>query len=113
MLFQFKTISPHPVATCSHKMFLSSFPLVPIWVLEGCYNIPPEPSLLQAEKPQFSQPLLTGEVLQTSDQLHGPPLDSLQQFHVFLVLGAPGLDTVDSQKQRGKITSPDLLVMLL
>jgi len=35
---------------------------------------------------------LIGEVLQTSDNLCGPPLDLLQQLHVFLVLGAPGLD---------------------
>jgi len=32
-------------------------------------------------------------VLQPSDLLCGPPLDPLQQFHVFLVLRAPELDT--------------------
>ncbi|KAK4807099.1 hypothetical protein QYF61_018440 [Mycteria americana] len=35
-----------------------------------------------------------GEVLQPSDRFHGPPLDPLQQVHVFLVLGTPELDAV-------------------
>ncbi|XP_075596540.1 protein shortage in chiasmata 1 ortholog [Balearica regulorum gibbericeps] len=63
-------------------------------VLEGCYKVSPEPSLLQAEQPQLSQPVFTGEVLQPSDHLHVPPLGSLQQVHVFLVLGTPELDAV-------------------
>ncbi|KAK4810863.1 hypothetical protein QYF61_008835 [Mycteria americana] len=63
-------------------------------ILEGCYKVSPQPSLLQAEQPQLSQPVLVGEVLQPSDHLHGPPLDSLQQLHVLLVLRAPELDAV-------------------
>jgi len=51
-----------------------------------------EPSLLQAEQPQLSQPLLTGEVFQPFDHLCGPPLDPLQQVHVCSVLRAPELD---------------------
>ncbi|KAK4815290.1 hypothetical protein QYF61_026195 [Mycteria americana] len=47
----------------------------------------------QAEQPQLSQPVLTGEVLQPSDHFCGPPLDPLQQVHVFPVLRAPELDT--------------------
>ncbi|KAJ7401265.1 hypothetical protein BTVI_97626 [Pitangus sulphuratus] len=38
------------------------------------------------------QPFLMEEVLHPSDHLHGPPLDSLQQVHVFLVLRTPDLD---------------------
>ena len=53
-----------------------------------------EPFLLKAEEPHLSHPVLTGEVLQPSDQLHGPPLDLLQRLHVLLVLGAPELDAV-------------------
>jgi len=49
-------------------------------------------SLLQAEQGQLPQPFL-GEVLQPSDRLCGPPLNPLQQLHVFLVLEAPGLNT--------------------
>ncbi|KAK4817241.1 hypothetical protein QYF61_005263 [Mycteria americana] len=47
-----------------------------------------------AEQPQLSQPVFTGEVLQPSDHLCGPPLDSLQQVHVLLMLGTPELDAV-------------------
>ncbi|KAK4832223.1 hypothetical protein QYF61_021070 [Mycteria americana] len=63
-------------------------------VWEGCYKVSPESSLLQAEQAQLSQPVLTGEVLQSSDRLRGPPLDSLQQVHVLLMLGGPELNTV-------------------
>ncbi|KAK4831893.1 LOW QUALITY PROTEIN: hypothetical protein QYF61_020040 [Mycteria americana] len=61
-------------------------------ILEGCYKVSPQPSLLQAEQPQLSQPVLIGEVLHPSDHFHGPPLDSLQQLHVLLVLRTPELD---------------------
>ena len=50
-------------------------------VLEGHCYAPPEPSLLQAEEPQPSQPVLVGEVLQPSDHLRGLLLDLLQQLH--------------------------------
>ncbi|KAK4806933.1 hypothetical protein QYF61_027300 [Mycteria americana] len=46
------------------------------------------------EQPQLSQPFLIGEVFQPSDHFCGPPLDPLQQVHVFLVLGDPELDAV-------------------
>jgi len=69
-------------------------PVGPLQVLEGCYKITPEPSLLQTEQPQLPQPVLIGEVLQPSDDLRGPPLDLFQHIHVLLVLGAPELDTV-------------------
>ncbi|XP_074433859.1 TBC1 domain family member 31 isoform X2 [Larus michahellis] len=58
----------------------------PPQILEGCYKFSLEPSLLQAEQPQLSQPVLTAEVLQPSDHLCGPPLDPLQQVHVLPVL---------------------------
>lgn len=45
-----------------------------------------EPSLLQAEQPHLSQPVLIGEMLQPSDHPCGPPLDSIQQIYVLLVL---------------------------
>ncbi|KAK4833105.1 LOW QUALITY PROTEIN: hypothetical protein QYF61_027771 [Mycteria americana] len=63
-------------------------------ILEGCYKVSLEPSLLQAEQPQLSQPVPRGEVLQPSDHFLGPPLDPLQQLHVLLVLRAPELDAV-------------------
>ncbi|KAK4810174.1 hypothetical protein QYF61_010486 [Mycteria americana] len=66
--------------------------LPPAVVLEVCYKVFLEPSLLQAEQPQLSQPVFIGKVLQPSDHLHGPPLDLLQQVHVLLMLGAPELN---------------------
>ncbi|KAK4827923.1 hypothetical protein QYF61_022371 [Mycteria americana] len=63
-------------------------------ILKGCNKVSPGASLLQAEQPQVSQPFFTGEVLQPSDHFCSPPLDPLQQLHVFPVLRAPELDSV-------------------
>jgi len=57
-------------------------------------EVTPEPSLLQAEQPQLTHPVLIGEVFQPSDHLRGPSLDPLQHIHVLLMLGAPELDAV-------------------
>ena len=91
------------------KTSLSSFSIGPIQVLEGCYKVSPQSSLLHAEEPQFSQLFLIGEVLQPSDQLCGPPLDPLQQLHVLLVLRAPELDVglqVGSHQSRAERQNP-------
>ncbi|KAK4825745.1 LOW QUALITY PROTEIN: hypothetical protein QYF61_002184 [Mycteria americana] len=81
------------------SLSLKPLPLVllqqaPLETLEGCYKVSPQPSLLQAEQPQLSQPVLVGEVLQPSGHFCGPPLDPLQQLHVLLVLRTPELDAV-------------------
>ena len=47
---------------------------------------------LWAEQPHLSQSFILGEVFHPSDYFCGPPLDLLQQVHVFLVLRAPELD---------------------
>ena len=81
----------------------STFTVGHLQVLEGHYKVFLEPSLLQDEKPQLSQPVLLGEVLQPSDHSHGPPLDLLQQLIVLLVLGHSELVTVllvESHKSR-------------
>ncbi|PKU42261.1 rna-directed dna polymerase from mobile element jockey-like [Limosa lapponica baueri] len=62
--------------------FLSAGNRETLKVLEGYYKVYLEPSLLQTEQPQLSQLVFTGEVLQPSDHLRGPPLDPLQQAHV-------------------------------
>jgi len=62
-LFQFKAISPYPVTTCPYKKSLPSFPVGPLQVLEGHCKVLQEPSALQAEQPQLSQPVFVGEVL--------------------------------------------------
>ncbi|KAK4816463.1 hypothetical protein QYF61_017191 [Mycteria americana] len=50
-----------------------------------------------------SQPFLIGEVFHPPDHFRGPPLDPLQQVHVFPVLRAPELDAVlqVGSQQRG------------
>ncbi|KAK4810922.1 hypothetical protein QYF61_013330 [Mycteria americana] len=63
-------------------------------ILKCCHKVSLEPSLLQAEQPQLSQPVLIGEVFQPSDHFCGPPLDLLQQACVFLILETPELDAV-------------------
>jgi len=78
----------------------------------------PEAFLLQAEQLQLSQPVLIGELFQPSEQFCGPPMDLLQQLHVLPVLGLQSW-MQDSRwgltraEQRGRITSLDLLAMLL
>jgi len=67
-----------------------SFLVGPLQVLKGS----PEPSLLQAEQPQLSQPFLILEVFHPSNHLCGPPLDPLKQAHIFPVLITPELDVV-------------------
>ena len=51
-------------------------------------------SLLQTEQAQLPQDFVEEEMLQPFDHLLGPPLDPLQQLHIFLLLGALGLDAV-------------------
>ena len=50
----------------SNLNFPSFFPLAPLWVSKGCYQVTSEPSLLRAEQPQLSQPVLTGEAFDPS-----------------------------------------------
>ena len=47
-----------------------------------------KPSLFQAKQAQLSQSVLIGEVLHPSDHLRGPPMNPLQELHVFLMLRA-------------------------
>ncbi|KAJ7415556.1 rap guanine nucleotide exchange factor 4 isoform X2 [Willisornis vidua] len=55
------------------------------WELFNCVH--------EAEQSQLSQTFLIGEVLQPSHHPNGPPLYSLQQIHVLLLLEVPELDT--------------------
>ncbi|KAK4819180.1 hypothetical protein QYF61_025995 [Mycteria americana] len=114
----FKTITPCPIATGPTKKSVPIFLTSPLEVLKSCNKVSLEPSLLQAEQPQLSQPFLTAEVFQPSDHLHVPPLDPLQQVDACLVLRTPDLDAVlqgglSRAEQRGRILSLDLLATLL
>ena len=51
---------PHSVPTCPYKKSLPSFSVDSLQELEGCYKIPLESFLLQAEEPKLSQPVLMG-----------------------------------------------------
>jgi len=84
--FQLRTVA-HVLSLQALVKRLSVFLTSPLYILKGRNKLSPEPSLLQAEEPQLSQPFFTGEVLQPSDCFHGPSLELLQQVHVFLVLG--------------------------
>ena len=48
-------------------MFVPILPTGPLEVLKGCNKLCPEPSLLQAEQPQLSQPFPAGEVFHPFD----------------------------------------------
>jgi len=98
-------------------MFDPIFLISPLQVLEGCNKVSTEPSLLQAEQPQLSQPFPLGEVLQPSHHFCGPPLDLPQQ-----VLSCAGGSRAGcrtpvgvSQEWSREAGSPclDLLAMLL
>lgn len=67
----------------------------PLQVLESC-RVSLKPSFFQAEQSQLSQPVFLGEfgMIQPCDHL-----DSLQQVHNHLMLGAPGLDGVGCRRR--------------
>ncbi|KAK4832946.1 hypothetical protein QYF61_026602 [Mycteria americana] len=56
-------------------------------------KVSPQPPFLQAEQPQFPQPLLIRLLLQTLHQLPCPSLDTLQHLNVSLGVRGPKLNT--------------------
>lgn len=77
-LFSF-SLKPLPVVLSLSVCVQSESPSC-LWVPCKYWKVSPQPSLLCSEWPQ-----LIGEVLQPFDHLRGPPLDPLQQLHLFLV----------------------------
>ena len=77
-LLQFVPIAPCPVAGHHWKesgpILLTPTLKIPISI----YEVPSQPSLLQAEQAQLPQPFVVGEMLQSPHHPHSPPLDSLQ-----------------------------------
>jgi len=73
--FSFK---PSPLVLSLQALVKSPSPalLQALQVLEGCNKVSLQPSLLQAEQPQRSRPLLTAEVLQPSDHCCGQGITS-------------------------------------
>ena len=73
----------------------SSCPIPPAIGRAASCQVSLQPSLEnQDDHAQFLQRVFTGEVLQPLDHPCGPPLDHLQQLHIFPVLEAPDLDAV-------------------
>ena len=74
------TLKPLPLVLSQQALAQEIVPFLPIvplgLALEG-NKVSLEPSFLQAEQPQLSQPFFTGEVFQPSDHFCGPPLDPL------------------------------------
>ena len=60
----------------SHKQLFPLLFIRSLQILEGHNEVSPDLSLLQAKQAQFPQAFFIGEVLQPSDHLSGPPLDS-------------------------------------
>ena len=90
-------------------MPLSGFLSGPLQVLQGCYKVFLQPSLLQAEQPQLSQHVFVGEVLHISDHfcglLLGTPIRSMSFLHWW-----PQSRT---QYSRWGLTRADLLAVLV
>ena len=83
-LLQLKTISPcpdviHPLKELTPLLFIGF-----LWVLEGCNEVTPQPSLLQAEQAQLPQPVLVGDsyvppLLAKAECLHSPCMGPKKQ----------------------------------
>ena len=90
----FKAIAPCPIATGPCEEIFPFFPIGPLQILKGCYNVSLQPSFLEDKQPQLSQPFLIGEMLQPSGYLCGPPLCTLHQLCFLLVLGYFQMKTI-------------------
>lgn len=79
-------------------------------VLEGLNKVFLELSLFKAKKAQLLQPFFIGDKLKPFDHLCGLLLNLLQQFHIFLALGFPGLDTaLQVGPYKGRVKGPNTL----
>jgi len=74
-------LKPLPLVLSLYALVLLQVPLQlscrPLRILKGCCKVSPEPSLLQAEQPQLSRPLLIGE----SIKILTLSLRSLMKYH--------------------------------
>ena len=93
-LFKVKTVSPCPITTDPAKESVPFFPVTPLQVMKGCYQVTLVLSFLQAEQPQLFQLFLVGEVFHPLNHFCGPPQDMLQQVHDYSVLMTPHPDAV-------------------
>ena len=92
LVFQFVPVVSCPV-TGNHWEESGSLLFIPsLQVFIHIGKISSEPSFLQDELFQLSQPFFIGEMLKSVNHLPGPLLDSPQYVYASLVLGTPELD---------------------
>jgi len=82
-------------------------------VLEGCYVITLNPSLLQTKQAQHSQPLFISEMLKSPSHLCGLSLDLLQGLRILPVpFLAPGLSILLSDHYYKWVFEGDIQIIL-
>jgi len=77
-MLQFVPVAPCPVSGHHWKEFGPILLTPTLEIFISIYEVPLQPSLLQAEQAQLPQPFLIGEMLQSPHHPRSPPLDSLQ-----------------------------------
>ncbi|KAK4818642.1 hypothetical protein QYF61_016613 [Mycteria americana] len=100
------------------KKFVPIFLISPLEVLKGYDKVSRQPSLLQVEHPQLSQPVFIAEVFQPSDHFCGLLWTRSNSSMSFLCQGPQSWTQycrggLTRAEQRRRITSLDLLAMLL
>jgi len=83
-IFYIEAISPCPNKVDHAKESVSLPSYSRALHTEDCSHVSLAPSLLQAEQPLLSQPVLIGEVFHPWDHYCGPSLDAFQQVYVSL-----------------------------
>jgi len=93
-LAQLEAIFSCPVTCYLGKQTNPHLATISFQVVEESDKVSPQPPFLQAEQPQFPQPLLIRLVVQTLQQLRCSSLGRLQHLNVLLVVRGPKLNTV-------------------
>lgn len=77
--------------------------------MRGCSKVSSKPALLQAEQAELSWPVTHSRGASALEASLWPPLDSIQQFHMFVTLGVPDLEAehqLGSQERRVEGKNP-------
>ncbi|KAK4830590.1 hypothetical protein QYF61_011825 [Mycteria americana] len=92
-LEQLEAISSRPITCYLGEETDPHLSTTSFQIVEESNKVSPQPPFLQAEQPQFPQPLLIRLLRQTLHQLRCPSLDMLQHLNIPLVVGGPKLNT--------------------
>ncbi|KAK4813748.1 LOW QUALITY PROTEIN: hypothetical protein QYF61_023684 [Mycteria americana] len=93
LLTQLEAISSHPITSYLGEETDPHLSTPSFQVAVESDEVSPQPPFLQAQQPQFPQPLPIRLVLQTLHQLRCPSLDTLQPLNVSLGVRGPKLNT--------------------